>query len=143
MFIFNKLFSILAILLIGFTLISVSLPANAIGFLPTSSDICGVDGSSNNACNAIGGESTVKGATGVTNITIQVARTITYIAGALAVLLLVYGGIRYLTASDEKAVGTARLIIQNAIIGLVIAILAFAIITIVINLLSGQFIGDA
>lgn len=142
MFIFNKLFSILAILLIGFTLVSTSLPTYAIGFLPSSSDICGDEGS-DNACNAIGGGSTVKGATGVTNIIIQVARTITYIAGALAVLLLVYGGIRYLTASDEKTVGTARLIIQNAIIGLVIAILAFAIITIVINLLSGQFIGDA
>ncbi|MBC7472308.1 MAG: hypothetical protein H7196_03570, partial [candidate division SR1 bacterium] len=63
--------------------------------------------------------------------------------GGLAVLFLVYGGVRYLTASDEKAVGTARQIIQNAIIGLVIAILAFAIISIVTNLLTGQFIAGS
>ncbi|MBC7471689.1 MAG: hypothetical protein H7196_00280, partial [candidate division SR1 bacterium] len=110
-----------------FRSIDVSAGTAPSSFLPKDTVICGgTPTDSKNACQAIGGESNITGATGLTGLLISIARLITYISGGLAVLFLVYGGVRYLTASDEKAVGTARQIIQNAIIGLVIAILAFA-----------------
>jgi len=56
------------------------------------------------------------------------------IVGIIAVGFLIYGGFRYITSAgnDEVAEG-AKKTIQNAIIGLVIIILSYTIITVIIN----------
>ncbi len=57
-----------------------------------------------------------------------------YIAGALAVLVLVYGGIRYITSTgDPRRIQAAKDTIIYGIIGLVVVILARMIVAFVIS----------
>ena len=59
-----------------------------------------------------------------------------FIIGAVSVLMLIYGGIKYTTsAGDEKAVTAAKNTIMYAVVGIVIAILAYAIVNFVISAL--------
>lgn len=56
------------------------------------------------------------------------------IAGAVAVIFIVVGGIMYATsAGNDSQVQKAKSTITNAVIGLVIAILAFAIVNFVLS----------
>lgn len=60
------------------------------------------------------------------------------VAGAVAVLFLIIGGFRYVTAQgNEDSVDAAKTTIKNAIIGLVIILLAFAILQAVQNFVIG------
>jgi hypothetical protein len=142
---FCKLFGFLSILIFGFSLLfaTISPAVLARDFLPGNTVICKKDN-----CKVIGNDGSTdvvsddfKGAQGITKTIIDVAKIITYISGGLSVLFIVYGGVRYLTSGTEKDAGDARTIVQNAIIGLVITVIAYAIISIVTGLLSGQFIG--
>ena len=68
-------------------------------------------------------------------------RTITnvllFIIGAISVIMLIIGGIRYTTSNgDQQAVQNAKNTILYAVVGLVIAILAFA----AINFVIGSFV---
>lgn len=65
-----------------------------------------------------------------------VINTLLFITGALAVIMLIYGGLRY-TASGGNAtsITAAKNTIMYAIIGLVVAFLAFAI----VNWVEGIF----
>lgn len=59
-----------------------------------------------------------------------------FIIGTICVLMLIFGGIKYTTsAGDEKAVTSAKNTIMYAVIGIVIAILAFALVNFVIGAL--------
>lgn len=65
---------------------------------------------------------------------INIIRWALGLLGLVAVILMVYGGFTWLTAAgNEKKIETAKSIIQGAIIGLVIIILAFSIASFVIN----------
>jgi hypothetical protein len=58
------------------------------------------------------------------------------IAGILAILFLIYGGFRYITsAGNEEQAETAKKIILNSIIGIVVIILSYTIITVIANAL--------
>jgi len=58
-----------------------------------------------------------------------------FIIGALSVIMLIWGGIRYATsAGNSAAVTSAKNTIMYAIIGLVIAFLAYAVVNWVLNL---------
>ena len=72
----------------------------------------------------------------------------TYISGILLLVYLVYGGISYAMAGgDEKAVGKAKQILTNGIIGLVIVVAAIIIVQILggilgfENILAPYFLG--
>ncbi len=57
-----------------------------------------------------------------------------FLAGAIAVIAIIYGGIRYVTSTGDAArVKQAKDTILYGVIGLVIAILAFAIVQFVIQ----------
>ena len=57
-----------------------------------------------------------------------------FIAGALAVIMIIYGAIRFMTAhGNEKQVESARLIVTYSVIGLIIAILAYALVNFVLS----------
>ena len=61
-----------------------------------------------------------------------ILRFILMVAFILAFIFLLIGGIRWITAGgDEKAVGSARGMITSALIGLVIVLVAYAIIRLV------------
>ena len=56
----------------------------------------------------------------------------------MAVIMIIWGGIRYvLSAGNSAALTSAKNTIIYAIIGLVIAILAYAIVNFVINTVAG------
>lgn len=66
----------------------------------------------------------------------QVTNIILYIVGIVAVLMLIIGGIKYVTSGgDAKKVTDAKNTVLYAIIGLVICFLAFAIVNFVISAL--------
>ena len=69
----------------------------------------------------------------------QVTNTILYIVGIIAVIMLIIGGIRYVTSGgDAKKVTDAKNTVLYAIIGLVISFLAFAIVNFVITALPSS-----
>jgi hypothetical protein len=63
-----------------------------------------------------------------------VANILIFIVGAVAVIMLIIGGLRYvLSSGDDKAVQGAKNTILYAIIGVVVAILAFAAVNFVVT----------
>lgn len=76
--------------------------------------------------------------TGVGNCTNGLFTTIInimlYLIGALSVIMLIYGGIRYtISGGDSSAVTSAKNTILYAIVGIVVALLAYAIVNFVIG----------
>ncbi|MBQ5812308.1 hypothetical protein IIW29_01905 [Candidatus Saccharibacteria bacterium] len=73
---------------------------------------------------------------GDTGVFKQITNTILYIVGIIAVIMLIIGGIKYvISGGDAKKVTDAKNTVLYAIIGLVIAFLAFAIVNFVISAL--------
>lgn len=71
---------------------------------------------------------------GPTGIFTQISNTILYIVGIISVIMLVWGGLRYIiSGGDSKKVNDAKNTVLYAIIGLIIAILSYAIINFVLN----------
>lgn len=57
-----------------------------------------------------------------------------FLLGAIAVIMIVIGGIRYATSNgDQSAITSAKNTILYAVIGLVVAIMAYAIVNFVIQ----------
>ncbi|MBR6965261.1 hypothetical protein IKH83_03050 [Candidatus Saccharibacteria bacterium] len=76
---------------------------------------------------------------GDTGIFRQITSTILYIVGIIAVFMLIWGGIRYVVSGgDAKKVTDAKNTVLYAIIGLIVAFLAFAIVNFVINALPSD-----
>lgn len=60
--------------------------------------------------------------------------TMLFVVGLLAVVMLIYGGIRYVTSHGDKAqVTAAKETIMYAVVGLVVAIAAFAVVQWITN----------
>ena len=80
-----------------------------------------------NATNLNGGNNLENTVTGVINV-------ILYIVGILAVVMIIIGGVQYTTSGgDQAAVTKAKNTILYGIIGLVVAILAYAIVNFVVT----------
>lgn len=76
---------------------------------------------------------------GDTGVFKQVTNTILYIVGIIAVIMLIIGGIKYvISGGDAKKVTDAKNTVLYAIIGLIIAFLAFAIVNFVISALPSS-----
>lgn len=61
-----------------------------------------------------------------------------YIIGAISVIMLIWGGLRYiLSGGDNKKITDAKNTILYAVIGLIIAVLAFSIVNFVLNAIDG------
>ena len=68
-----------------------------------------------------------------------VVNVLLFIIGAISVIMLIYGGIRYtISAGDSGSVTAAKNTILYAIVGLIVAFLAFAIVNFVLNALPGS-----
>ena len=64
----------------------------------------------------------------------KVTNTMFFIIGAVSVIMLIYGGIRYTTSGgNANNVTAAKNTIMYSIIGLVVAILAYAIVNFVVK----------
>lgn len=64
----------------------------------------------------------------------KIVNILLFVIGAVAVIMLIIGGIRYVTsAGDQNAVTAAKNTIMYAIIGIVVAVLAFAVVNFVLQ----------
>ena len=73
-----------------------------------------------------------------------VARLLMGLIGAVAFVAFVYGGISFIIAAgNAERVAKAKKVLINAVIGIVIVLLAWEIVNLTIGILAGQNIGDA
>jgi hypothetical protein len=76
---------------------------------------------------------------GDTGIITEVVRTLLYAVGIISVVMLIYGGLRYVVSGgDNKKVTDAKNTIMYAIIGLIIALLSYAIVEFVMRQIGGE-----
>ena len=69
----------------------------------------------------------------------SVVNILLYIIGAVAVIMIIVGGIRYVTSNgDQGAVSGAKNTILYAVVGLVVAIMAFAIVNWIVTGVGGS-----
>jgi len=79
----------------------------------------------------------------IVDFILGVAQFVTFIVIALAVLFLVYGGFLFVTDSgDGKRAENGKKILFNAIIGLVLAIVAFTIVRVISEVVAGDVAGQ-
>jgi Type IV secretion system pilin len=79
--------------------------------------------------------------TGDNGVIIKIANIVAYIAGAVAVIMIIVGALKYITSGSDISTSSrtdtdvedARHMITNALIGLVVIILAKVLISYVIN----------
>lgn len=85
-------------------------------------------------------QSTSGDRTAPVNIVLQlIAGSLIYAAGPIAVLMIALGGLQYVTShGDQNAMEGAKKTIMWAVIGLVVIILSFAIVTNTISVLNIQ-----
>jgi hypothetical protein len=114
-----KLTQIVSVIL-GFVLVLAPLAAFAQLTLP--------DAGGTGLSNCFGGACTIS------QLILTVINIILALAGLIAVLVLIIGGFRYVTSfGNEEAVGQAKKMIINAILGIIIIILAFVVVRVVQN----------
>jgi hypothetical protein len=66
-----------------------------------------------------------------------IANTLIFLVGAIAVIFLIIGGLRYVVSNgDSKNVTAAKDTILYAIVGIVVAVVSFALVQFVINALN-------
>lgn len=64
----------------------------------------------------------------------SIANILIFIVGAISVIMIIIGGLRYvISAGDPSSIKSAKDTILYAIVGVVVALLAFAIVNFVIN----------
>ena len=88
-----------------------------------------------------GGASTAKGNNQPDKLEGQegIFNVLLFLAGAVAVIVLIIGGIRYVISSgDSGQVQSAKNTILYAVVGLVVVIMAYAIVNFVINQFQGN-----
>lgn len=77
--------------------------------------------------------------TSVSGFILKIINIALAVAGLIAVLFLIIGGFRYITsAGNEETAESAKKIITNAIIGIVVIILSFVIVRVISNALIGN-----
>jgi hypothetical protein len=71
-----------------------------------------------------------------------ITNTLLFVVGALAVIMVIWGGLRYATSAGNAAsVTAAKNTILYALVGLIIAFLAFAVVNWVLGALTGELGG--
>jgi len=74
---------------------------------------------------------------GLTDMIKTIVNVLLFLLGAVAVVMIIFGGIKYTTSNgDSSQITSAKNTILYAVVGLVVAILAYAIVNFVISSLS-------
>jgi len=129
------IFSLLAVILTVGLVTSLGVDTSAQGIVPGKETLC------QGSC-PVGDPSTISGdRNSLATFIVGIARFLTFVAGALAVLFIVYGGLLFVTDNgDGSNAGKGKTIVINALLGLVIAIAAYFIVDVVGNLASGNLL---
>lgn len=102
------------------------LPVEGVSAINVTKDTCTANGASV-ICEAAKTDN-------ATSMTTNIITTMLYILGILAVIMIIFGGIRYvLSAGDASKVKTAKDTIMYSVIGLIVAVLAYAIVNFVVT----------
>lgn len=112
----------MALVMTGLGVIS-SLPVYAANCDPKK----GIPGALDKNC--AHGEGQAEELDGNNGVITTIINTMLFIVGLLAVIMIIYAGIRFVTAhGDEKQVQSARQTIIYSVVGLIVAILAYALV---------------
>ena len=124
-------------------------PAGAACPSTTPGSVGGTSGLTPNVCNGpcpLLGTSTgagLKDKNTVSNFILNFARFFIFIAAAIAVLFIVYGGYLYIAdGGDDKRAATGKKVLINALIGLAVAILSLTIVSFISGTLEGNLVGS-
>ncbi len=116
-------------------LVAVLAIAVSVAFVPTVS--VSAQNAVQDGINAAQGDGTPDKLFGEGSIFTTVVNVMLFIIGAISVIMLIWGGIRYTTSGGASAaVTSAKNTIMYAIIGLVVAFLAFAVVNWVLGAVS-------
>ena len=75
----------------------------------------------------------------ISHLVSQIIETLVLIAGLISAVFVVVGGYKYLMAGgEEEKVKSARAMITNALLGLVITLLSYALVRIVLSIVAGK-----
>lgn len=125
-------------------LVAISMiPMIALGVSVVSPAVHAADCNNVDSQGAAGGADCSKSTTQPTNlfgsgsIFQVITNTALFVIGAVSVIMLIYGGIRYtISGGDSNAVTAAKNTILYAIVGLIVAVMAYAIVNFVLVNLS-------
>ncbi len=121
---------LLPVLLLTCCLFAIPLTASAFDPFPKGPELIDCSGTEANTAICATPEADPSGPNG---IIISVAHIVTFVAGALAVILIVYGAIKYVTANgDAGGIKSAKHTVVYSLVGLAVIILAQTIINYVI-----------
>lgn len=123
---------ILLSLVVAFGLIAIPLPATAQQQILDDIDAQCAQAPESAVCKDRNpGSNPVSGSDG---IILQVTRFVAYITGTIAVIIMIIAGIRFITShGDPQSVTSARNTILYAVIGLIVIVLAQALVAFIIN----------
>lgn len=126
--------------LIGLTGLMMTLPGLLVPAASgmASADIAGNVCDGSNAASGTSGNSGCKSkndpTTGLTTLAQQITKWFSIIVGAISIIMIIYGGFRYITSGgDSGKVGNAKNTLIYAIVGLIIVVLAQIIVNFVIT----------
>lgn len=89
------------------------------------------------ACKVQGSKEECKSNNALSNIIVTVTNVVLFLVGAVAVIMIIVGGFRYVTSNgDQNAVTGAKNTILYAIIGIVVAFLAYAAVQFIVGSLT-------
>ncbi len=131
----NSLKALLAVPVLAFAFATaVPMAAQAVtADCPQGNSVAGGVGAGAKCAQGTGTQSDLFGPTGIFK---KITDVLLFIIGAIAVIMLVIGGIRYtISGGDQNSVTAAKNTILYAIVGIIVAILAYAI----IGFVTGSF----
>lgn len=118
-------------------LVAVAAVVLATAFVPAI-PVNAADNAVQSGINSAKGDGVAENLTGNSGVFTTIVNTLLFIVGAVSVIMLIWGGIRYATsAGNSSAVTSAKNTIMYAIVGLIIAFLAFAIVNWVLAGIGG------
>lgn len=124
----NKLRNILLTAVVAFGLIAVALPVTA-SAVNVSQDCSSLGADAQNSAVCKGGDDQIE------NVVKTIVNTLLFILGAISVLVIIIAGIMYTTSGgNSNTVTKAKDTLLYAVIGLVVAVLAYAIVNFVVGL---------
>lgn len=143
------------LLVIGLASSSLLLPSliiptlNGVASADITSNLCSgatsASGNGSTNCGQTSGQTNLSG--GLNAIAQQITKWFSIIVGAVSIIMIIYGGFRYITSGgDSGKVGSAKNTIIYAIIGLIIVALAQLIVNLVLgnaNNATSSFSGSA
>jgi len=121
------------------SLLAIPVLALALPVAPAMAAAASCDGSggASAGANCAQGNNTPTSLFGTGSVFVTVVNTLLFVIGAVAVIMLIYGGIRYtISGGDQKAVTDAKNTILYAVIGIVVAVMAYAIVNFVLTSLA-------